>query len=165
MRLRPNLPSKEDREYASLAAVAKGEYDFYINPWAEAAALPTRPAKTPFTEAITHFARAIGAARSGNPGAAGPDIERLAAIRDTMKKMADAYWTEQIDIQRRVALAWVAFAEGRKDEGIAQLSAAADAEDATDKSAISPGPLPPPREHYGDMLLESRKAKADRRAS
>ena len=73
--------------------------------------------------------------------------------------MQDAYWTEQLDIQRRVALAWVAYAEGRKDAGIAELSAAADAEDATDKSAISPGPIAPARELLGYMLLDAGRAK------
>ena len=60
--------------------------------------------------------------------------------------MQDAYWAEQVDIQRRIALAWVAYSEGRKAEGIAELRAAADAADATDKSAVSPGPLAPARE-------------------
>ena len=69
------------------------------------------------------------------------------------------YWTEQIDIQRRVALAWQTFAMGNKDEGLAQLSAAADAEDLTDKSAVSPGPLAPARELFGYMLLDAGKAK------
>ena len=65
-----------------------------------------RPANTPFTEAITHFARAVGAARSGNPAAAASDIEKLAELRDKLKSMQDAYWTEQVDLQRRVASAW-----------------------------------------------------------
>jgi hypothetical protein len=127
--------------------------------WAEAAALTPSPAATPFTEAITHFARAVGAARSGSPAAATADIERLAALRDKEKELKDPYWTEQIEIQRQVALAWQTFAMGRKDEGLAQLSAAADAEDSTDKSAISPGPLAPARELYGDMLLEAGKPR------
>jgi tetratricopeptide (TPR) repeat protein len=126
--------------------------------WADAAALPVRPAKTPYTEAMTHFARALGAARSGNPAAATRDIERLTALRDTLTSMQDAYWSEQVDIQRRVALAWVAFAEGRRDEGVEQLRAAADAEDATDKSAVSPGPLAPARELLGYMLLDAGRA-------
>jgi tetratricopeptide (TPR) repeat protein len=126
--------------------------------WAEAAQLPVRPANTPFTEAMTHFARALGAARSGNPAAAATDIERLAALGNKLGEMKDAYWQEQVAIQRRVALAWVAFAEGRRDEAIAQLSAAADAEDATDKSPISPGPLAPARELLGYMLLEAGRA-------
>jgi tetratricopeptide (TPR) repeat protein len=74
-------------------------------------------------------------------------------------EMKDTYWAEQVDIQRQVALAWVAFADGRKDEGVRQLSAAADAEDATDKSAVTPGPLAPARELLGFMLLEAGRPK------
>ncbi len=143
--------------YAIAAIPAR--YALERGAWAEAAALPERPATTPFTEAITHFARAIGAARSGNPAGAAADIEKLAELRDKLKSMQDAYWTEQVDIERRIALAWVAYAEGRKDAGIAELSAAADAEDATDKSAISPGPIAPARELLGDMLLDAGRAK------
>jgi tetratricopeptide (TPR) repeat protein len=107
---------------------------------------------------MTHFARALGAARSGNPQAASADIDRLAALRDQLASMQDAYWAEQVDIQRRVALAWVAYSEGRKAEAITALRAAADAADATDKSAVSPGPLAPPRELLGEMLLEAGQA-------
>ena len=42
-RLRPNLPAVQQREYASLNAVAKGDYDFYIVPWAKAAAAFKKP--------------------------------------------------------------------------------------------------------------------------
>jgi tetratricopeptide (TPR) repeat protein len=140
-------------------AAIPARYALERGAWAEAAALPVRPANTPYTEAMTHFARALGAARNGNPSAAMADIERLAALRDALKAAQDAYWTEQVDIQRRVALAWVSFAEGKKDEGITQLGAAADAEDATDKSAVSPGPLAPARELLGYMLLEAGRPR------
>jgi hypothetical protein len=140
---------------AFAAAAIPARYALERGAWAEAAALPIRPANTPYTEAITHFARALGAARSGNPAAAAADIERLAALRDKLQSMQEAYWTEQVDIQRRVALAWVAFAEGRKEDGLQQMKQAADAEDATDKSAVSPGPLAPARELLGFMFLEA----------
>jgi tetratricopeptide (TPR) repeat protein len=140
-------------------AAIPARYALERGAWAEAAALTPRPANTPFTEGFTHFARAIGAARSGNPAAATADITRLGELRDKMAAMKDQYWPEQLDIQRRVATAWQTFAEGRKDEGIAQLQAAADAEDATDKSAISPGPLAPARELLGYMLLEAGRPK------
>jgi hypothetical protein len=140
-------------------AAIPARYALERGAWADAAALTPRPANTPYTEAITFFARAIGAARSGNPAAATADIERLAALREKEREAKDAYWTEQIDIQRRVALAWQTFAAGDKAEGLAQMSAAADAEDATDKSAISPGPLAPARELFGYMLLEAGKPK------
>jgi tetratricopeptide (TPR) repeat protein len=141
-------------------AAIPARYALERGAWADAAALTPRPAATtPYTEAITAFARAIGAARSGNAAAATADIERLAALRDQEEAIKDAYWTEQIDIQRRVALAWQTFAAGRKEEGVAQLDAAADAEDRTDKSAVSPGPLAPARELLGYMLLEAGKAR------
>jgi len=114
---------------------------------------------TPYTEAITHFARAIGAARAGKPADAAPDIARLAAIHDRELELKDGYWAEQVDIQRKVAEAWVAYASERKGEGIKLLAAAADAEDLTDKSAVTPGPLAPARELYGFMLLEAGRAK------
>ncbi|HEX7720254.1 MAG TPA: tetratricopeptide repeat protein, partial [Woeseiaceae bacterium] len=65
----------------------------------------------------------------------------------------ETYWGEQVRIQREVALAWIAFSEGRQDEALDQLREAAAAEDKTDKSAISPGPLAPARELLGEMLL------------
>jgi tetratricopeptide (TPR) repeat protein len=144
---------------AYAVAAIPARYALERGAWSEAAALVPRAANTPYTEAISHFARALGAARSGNPAAATADIERLAALRDKMQSMKDPYWTEIVDIQRRVALAWQTYAQGSKDEGLKQMAAAADAEDATDKSAVSPGPLAPARELYGEMLLDAGKAK------
>ena len=82
----------------------------------------------------------------------------LAALRDQLTQAQDAYWAEQVDIQWRVAGAWVAFAEGRRDEALDAMRVAADSEDATDKSAVSPGPLAPARELLGEMLLEAGDA-------
>jgi len=144
---------------AFAVAAIPARYALERGAWEEAAALPVRPANTPYTEAMTHFARAIGASRGGHPDAAAADIAKLAELRDKLKSMQDAYWTEQVDIQRRVALAWQVFAQGQKDEGINQLKAAADAEDATDKSAVTPGPLAPARELLGYMLLDANRPK------
>jgi hypothetical protein len=138
--------------YAVAAIPAR--YALERGAWAEAASLTPRQSTFPYTDAITHFARAVGAARAGNPKAALADIERLTALRDALTTMKDAYWSEQVDIQRQIAIAWVTFAEGDRARGIDLLRAAADAEDATDKSAISPGPLAPARELLGYMLLE-----------
>src|SRR5262249_41162343 len=68
-------------------------------------------------------------------------------------------WAEQVDIQRKSAEAWVAYVDGNKEEGLTLMAAAADAEDRTDKSAVTPGPLAPARELYGYMLLEAGRAK------
>ncbi len=142
--------------YASNAIAAR--YELERGAWADAAALQTKPSTFPYADAITHYARALGAARSGKPDAARADIEQLAVLRDKLAAAKDEYWREQVDIQRRVAAAWLAFAEKRQTEAIAMMRDAADAEDATDKSAISPGPLAPAREQLGEMLLEAGNA-------
>jgi tetratricopeptide (TPR) repeat protein len=140
----------------ALAAIP-ARYSLERAAWSEAGALQVRPANTPHTEAMTHFARALGAARSGDAEAAATDIRRLTELRARLETMRDTYWAEQVEIQRRIAVAWVAFAEGRRDQALAQMRGAADAEDATDKSAVSPGPLAPARELLGDMLLEAKR--------
>jgi tetratricopeptide (TPR) repeat protein len=144
---------------AFAVAAIPARYALERGDWAGAASLKVRPANTPYTEAMTHFARALGAVRSGNPDGATVDITRLAELVEKLKSMKDVYWAEQVDIQRRVALAWQVYGQGQKDQGIAQLRAAADAEDLTDKSAVSPGPLAPARELLGYMLLDAGRHK------
>jgi tetratricopeptide (TPR) repeat protein len=140
------------------AAAIPARYALERGAWSDAAALPLRTTSFPHVDAVTHFARALGAARSGKPADASSDLDRLTALRDQLKATNDAYWSTQVDIQHRVASAWVGYAQGRKAEAIQALRAAADAEDATDKSAVSPGPLAPARELLGEMLLESGNA-------
>jgi hypothetical protein len=156
----PTSPGPAGGANTFALAAMPARYAMERQQWAEAMALTPQPApNTPYTEAMTRFARAVGAARAGKPADAAADIERLKAIHDREIEMKDAYWAEQVDIQRRVAEAWVAYANGQKDEGITLLGAAADAEDLTDKSAVTPGPLAPARELYGFMLLESGRGK------
>ena len=154
----PGVPAGGVNTFAIAAIPAR--YAMERLQWADAMTLTVRPApNTPYTEAITHFARAVGAARAGKPADAAADIARLSAIRDRELELKDAYWAEQVDIQRRVAEAWVAYASGQKDDGMRLLGAAADAEDLTDKSAVTPGPLAPARELYGFMLLDAGRGK------
>jgi len=122
--------------------------------WSAAAALPVRSSRFNQAMAVTHFARALGAARSGKPDAAKEDVAKLTELRDKLREAKDAYWSGIVDIQRQIATAWVLSAEGKHDEALKAMSAAADAEDKTDKSAVTPGPLAPARELYGEMLLE-----------
>lgn len=135
------------------AAAIPARYVLERGAWAEAAALEARPTTVAFADAVTHFARALGAARSGQPQAAAADIAALETLAGKLASIDDAYWTGQVRIQRDIANAWVSLAVGRADEALAAMRTAADAEDATDKSAISPGPLAPARELLGEMLL------------
>ncbi len=142
--------------YAMAAIDAR--YALERNDWATAAQLETRRT-VPFVDAITYFARTIGAARSGDPEAAKKDLAMLAKARDALAP--GSYWAQQVEIQRMGAEAWITLAEGDRDAALELMRAAADAEDQTEKSAISPGPVAPARELLGYLLLElDRPAEA-----
>jgi hypothetical protein len=140
-------------------AISPARYAVERGDWKAAAELQVRPSPLAQVQAITYFARALGAARSGNPDAAKADIAKLAELRDRLRDAKDAYWSEQVDIQRQVATAWLLYAEGKRDEALTAMSAAADAEDKTEKHPVTPGVPKPARELYGVMLLESGNAK------
>jgi tetratricopeptide (TPR) repeat protein len=143
--------------YALAASPAR--YAVERGDWKAAAALKVRASPLAHVQAVTHFARALGAARSGNPEAAKADIAKLAEFWDKLRDAKDAYWSEQVDIQRQVATAWMLYAEGKHDDALKVMSAAADAEDKTEKHPVTPGVPKPARELYGVMLLESGNAK------
>ncbi len=143
--------------YARAASPAR--YAVERGDWKAAAALEVRPSPLPQVQAITYFARAVGAARSGDPATAKADIAKLAEMHDKLVQAKDAYWAGQVDIQRQIATAWVLYAEGKRDEALSAMSAAADAEDKTEKHPVTPGVPKPAREFYAGMLLESGMAK------
>ena len=143
--------------YALAASPAR--YAVERGDWKGAATLEVRSGAQPHVQAVTYFARALGAARSGDPDAAQAPIAKLAELRDQLRDKKDAYWAEQVDIQRQIAVAWAMDAAGKHDDALKALSAAADAEDRTEKHPVTPGPLVPARELYGAMLLERGMAK------
>jgi Tfp pilus assembly protein PilF len=151
-----------DRNTAAFAlAASPARYVVERNDWAGAAKLTLRRSRFGYADAMTHFARALGNVRTGHPSAAKADLTRLTEIRDQLREAKDAYWSEQVDIQRQIVAAWMLSAEHRHDEALQAMSAAADAEDKTEKATVSPGPLVPARELYAVMLLEQGKgAKA-----
>jgi hypothetical protein len=59
-----------------------------------------------------------------------------------------------VEIQELGVRAWAALGEGKKQEGLQQMKSAAELEDGTEESAVTPGPLEPARELLGEMLLE-----------
>ena len=114
-----------------------------------------------WAEGHVHFARAIGAARLGDAAAARTEVEKLTAIRDSLKIGKGEYdWAKQVDIERQVAAAWLAFAEGKQDESLKLMRAAADLDDATDKHPVTPGSILPAREQLGELLLELKQPSA-----
>ncbi|HYZ23578.1 MAG TPA: hypothetical protein VE690_15625 [Rhodopila sp.] len=121
--------------------------------WGEAAVLPVPRTPYPQAESNTWFGRAIGAARSGDPVASRADLEHIHALGAKLAGAGDAYWAEQVKIQETAATAWIAQAEGRTDEAVQSMRAAADLEDHTEKHIAMENRLSPMHEMLGEMFL------------
>ena len=129
--------------------------------WAGAAALTVpAPSSVPYADAVTHFARALGGARTGKLEIARESIAVLQQLSDQLIKAKEAYWGEQVAIQHDGAAAFLLLAEGKHAEAVTAMRAAAAREDATDKNAVTPGPIAPARELLGEMLLELKQPAA-----
>ena len=125
--------------------------------WSEAADLPVRATKFSFPDAITHFARGIGLARSGKPEPARQEAAQLASLRDALQQQKNVYWAKQVEVQRLAVNAWIAFAQKMPEEALQSMRASADLEDSMEKHIVTPGPVVPARELLGDMLLEANR--------
>ncbi|HEX2230266.1 MAG TPA: hypothetical protein VHM64_24310 [Candidatus Binatia bacterium] len=114
-----------------------------------------------YTEALTRFARALGAARTGDPKSANQEIEQLARLRDALKAAKNEYWASEVEVSRLAASAWSALAEGNKEAALKLMRSAAEIEDKNEKHIVTPGRILPARELLGQMLLElERPAEA-----
>ncbi|MES3033015.1 MAG: hypothetical protein V4813_03345 [Gemmatimonadota bacterium] len=140
----------------ALAAIP-ARYALERRNWTDAAALVVRPSSFPHTDAMTHFTRALGQTHLKRLDDARASIESLAEMQRRLQVAREGYWAEQVAIQHQAAQAWLTLTLGQPDSALRALRAAADREDATEKSAVTPGPLVPARELLGDMLMEVRR--------
>ena len=137
----------------ALAAIP-ARYTLERHDWRAAAALEPTASAFPWTEAMVYFARALGASHIGDTAGARVAVDSLGVIRERLGVSGESYWAEQVAIQQLGAQAWIALAQHRADTALARMSEAGRREDATEKSAVTPGPLAPARELLGDMLME-----------
>jgi tetratricopeptide (TPR) repeat protein len=143
----------------ALAAVP-ARYALERRVWAEAAALEVKPSAFAHTDAITWFAKGLGAARTKKLDDARAAAAALDGIAAKLDQAGEKYWAEQVRIQQLGVSAWLAFAEGKTDDALRSMREAADREDKTEKNAVTPGPIAPAREQLGEMLLELKQPKA-----
>lgn len=161
MRAIPNYYPSLATAYALAAIPAR--YALERGQWAEAAALPVRSPenfpwdKYPGAEALTHFARGIGAARSGNAAVAKEAVATLGQLREKLTSSGEMYWAAEVEAQQKSVEAWLLYESGDKNKGLALMRLAANEEDALDKHPVTPGAILPAREMLGNMLLLSKK--------
>lgn len=145
--------------YFALAAIP-ARYALERGDWKQAAELAAHETPFPYTEAMTWFARGLGSARMGQAPAAYLAATSLKRIREQLLKSGEDYWALQVQIQESAVRAWALMAEGKKDEALRQMESAAEVEDGTEKSAVTPGPLAPARELLGELLLATNQPAA-----
>ena len=138
--------------YFALAAIP-ARYALERRDWQQAERLALTETPFAFADAITWFARGLGAARLGHTAPADEAAAALKQIQERLSKANEAYWARQVEIQALAVTAWSALAAGAREEALRQMQAAAEMEDRTEKSVVTPGPLAPARELLGEMLL------------
>jgi tetratricopeptide (TPR) repeat protein len=150
-------------------AAIPARYAMERQAWADAAELPLhQPAAFSwgksylYCDSMVHFARAIGAARSGRLDAARKEIvEQERVQRELAAINRVSYWASQAETQLLAARAWVRQAEKNPDEAIALMRRAVELEATADKEAVTPGEVLPAGDLLGDLLLENgRNAEA-----
>ena len=141
-------------DYAIAAAPAR--FAVERRRWSEAAELATLSGSAfPASDAVAHYVRALGFARSGTPQAAAAELRKLAEIKALLFQRKQDYWAKQIDIQYQTAAAWIAWAERDRETALTAMRRAVDLEASTYKHPIMPAPLLPARELLADLLLEA----------
>jgi hypothetical protein len=156
-RAEPEAERYERNAGAFALAAGGARYALERGDWKMAAQLKPRTSKFAYADAMIHFARALGAARLGDTGSAHKDVAELTRLRDTLVERKDKYWTGQVEVQRLSALAWIDLAQSKHEEALALMRQAADMQDASEKSPVTPGYIAPARELLGEMLLELKQ--------
>ena len=142
--------------YFALAAIP-ARYALERADWQQAAKLTPKETPFPHTDAISWFARGLGAAHLGQLQAAHDAAAALDQLRARLLKSGENYWALQVQIQQQELKAWALMAENKKADAIREMEVAAQLEDGTEKSAVTPGPLAPAREMLGEMFLATNQ--------
>ncbi len=154
------LGAEHPDEYGVLEHVAdiKARWLMEWEGWPEyrTIALDTPLVRYPRFEATLRFARAVGAARSGDPSSARVEAGRfpdlIAALSGT-----ERYYAGTVAVWQGLAEAWIAYADGAPQSALRLMEAAAELDDNTayvGSFESGPDALAQSREHLGDLPLE-----------
>jgi tetratricopeptide (TPR) repeat protein len=159
----PFVEPGDAARYAGLYATAAipARYSIERQHWGDAAALPSPSQTSPgdayaSTEATLYFARALGAARLGDIDSARKAMQPLLSLRDALSSSGDGD-ADQVTIELKIVTAWIKWAEGDQSAALQEIRTAAEMEEATEKSPVSPGSIAPASEMLGDMLLLAKQ--------
>jgi tetratricopeptide (TPR) repeat protein len=128
-------------------------YDLELRHWSDAAALTPVPGALTGDLSITYWARAIGAARSGDLTQAHKDLAEIENVRQKLLSEKRADFAEVVSEDYQEAEAWILHAEGNDDKAITLLRTLAD---KNDKLGNEPEGIPA-HEMLADLLLDAKR--------
>ena len=128
-------------------------YAVELHHWTEAAALTPVANVELEVNALTYWARAIGAARNGKAAEARKNVAELESIHQQLLSKNRKFLAEVVEQDRKQAEAWVAHAEGKEEDAIKMLRALAEKEESTGEE---PEGIPS-REMLADLLLDLKR--------
>ena len=126
--------------------------------WKGAAALPVVSRQRAAAQSLVRFTRGLGMVRSGDIIGTKGEIEAIQGYKTTLEKAKDSYWAARSGEQILAISAWVALAEGARDQAVKLMRAAADGEDGSVKHVSMENRLYPMRELFAELLLETGQA-------
>ncbi|HVY04952.1 MAG TPA: hypothetical protein VHB46_03145 [Burkholderiales bacterium] len=147
-------------------ASTQARYALEQRDWVAAAAIvPREPASVDWDrfawpEAISRFARGLGAAHLGDLDEARAQRAALQRLEDAMAKAGEDLFARNIRMLGLELAAWRAHMEGKYESSIGLMIEASELEASTPKHAVTPGPTLPADEQLGDMLMEQEQAPA-----
>ena len=150
----------ENFKVAYTYAAAPARYALERREWQQASEIKLIRKDLPWEDfgwalSIHHFARGLGAARSGQNLVARQELEIIKQLQVALPPTTLPYWREEVQVQIDALQSWILLAEGNEERALELASGAADREDAVDKHPVTPGEVLPARELYADMLFET----------
>ncbi len=145
-------------------ASTQARYALERRAWNEAAQItPRSPSylnwdRFPWAEAISHFARGLGAVHVGKHKEIAPALARLEELETAARENGEDLFARNIHILRLELSAWSAHKQGEQARGINLMREAAEVEASTPKHAVTPGPTVPALEMLGDLFMQQNDA-------
>lgn len=118
----------------------------------------------PGAQAIFHYARGLGAARTGELEQARAELEAIEGAVAALEEDADLYWKTMTEALAKAVEGWIAYAEGDVARALELMDEGAQLEESLEKHPTTPGEVLPVRELHGDLLLEEGRLEQAREA-
>jgi len=135
--------------------------------WERAASLQPRTPEylpwdeSPWAEALTWFARGLGAVYTGDSVSAKESEAKMKELQQTSLDSGEANMAAYIEADLHILSGRIAYADGENEKAVSLIKKATEIEKSVEKHPVTPGALLPANEALGDLLMDlNQPAKA-----